>query len=265
MDFLSQHPLMPLAGAGSTTSFAADVFPGRPSFEEIQGFQGVMDKIGLEVGASAQRKGCQLASMDLIIDGVGLLGIFVFTGTLIVGNAKSSMLTLLRALPEAQQRAVQETLRPFDYLDMLRVGRMKTVEGLRPYEEESEEEEEEEEVKVVFVTHPSFTDELRADCCRKRKGVTKEDFYASEFEVQVRRRNLLDCPMLALTNMAETVKANSSQALRVRLALRHWIEMAQERGAPGIRKTETNRLRHPPQRGGDRNPRGPHAPRLRCS
>ncbi len=86
MDFLSTRPQMTFAGAGSGTSFAAEVFSGRPNFADIQGFQGVMDDIALEVQTSMQRPGCRLASVDLIIDKEGLLGIFVFQVKHTTGN-----------------------------------------------------------------------------------------------------------------------------------------------------------------------------------
>ncbi len=74
--------------------------------------------------------------MDLIIDKEGLFGIFVFQQTQNTGNAKRAIDTLLRALPGEQQRAVQESLRPFDYLDFLRVEDMLTVAELRPLDED---------------------------------------------------------------------------------------------------------------------------------
>jgi len=229
MDFLSELPRATLAVAGHATSFAADVFFGRPSFEEIQGFQGIMDKIGLEVEVSAQRKACQLASVDLIIDGVGLLGIFVFKGKQSTGNAKRALETLLQALPEAQQQAVQGTMRPFDYLDMLRVGKMQTVGDLRPYEEESSGEESSE--PEGFATQQFLDEEYFNLWCRGRKKLTREEVLAIEFEEEVPRRNLLDGVTLAITNMAVRVEAKQSQALRVRQALQHWVEMAQGRAA----------------------------------
>jgi hypothetical protein len=225
MDFLPALPLMTLAtaGAGNVTSFAADVFRGRPSFEEIQSFQGVMDKIGSKVGASMQRKSCPLASVDLIIDGEGLLGIFIFKAKCQCSNAKSAMLTLLRALPEAQQQAVQDTMRPFDYLDMLRVGKMKIVAGLRPFEEESSEEEE-------FIPY------------EYRKKVTMVEFLTSEDVAIVPRRNLLDGLVLAITNMAETLQSKPSQALRVTRALQRWVEDAQEMAAIAVLSLGASKL-----------------------
>jgi hypothetical protein len=130
-------------------------------------------------------------------------------------------MTILRALPQPQQEAVRLSLRPFDYVHMLRVGRMKTVTSLRPYEEESEGEEE--EPQITFV--PSGASGASPPPPPK---VTKEDFFASEFEEPARRRNLLACPLLAITFSAEG--AESSQS-RVRLALRHWVGMARESAA----------------------------------
>ena len=230
MDFLPTRPQMTLAGAGNATSFAADVFCGRPVFEEIQSFQGVMDKIGLEVEASMQRKSCPLVSIDLIIDDRGMLGLFVFNGKLQTGNAKSAMETLLRALPEAQQQAVKDSMRPFDYLDMLRVGKMKTVAELRPYEEDDEEEEEGDYTPLEFIPH------------EHRKKVTRAEFLATEGEVAVPRRNLLEGLALAVTNLAETVEANPSQALRVRRALVRWIDEAQETAAVTVLSIGTSEL-----------------------
>jgi len=241
MDFLSARPLMTAVGTGRGTSFAADVFHGRPSFEEIQGFQGIMDAIGLEVEASMQRKNCHLASIDLIIDGEGLIGIFVFKGKLIVGNAKSAMVTLLKALPEAQQQAVQDTLRPFDYLDMLRVGKMRTVAGLRPYEEASSEEEEEPEVKIEFRKNRTPA-EVQADIEKEPRARTMAEFLATEDEVEVPRRNLLEGLTLAITNMAETLQAKPAQAQRMRCALIRWVEDAQGMAAITVLRIGTSQL-----------------------
>ncbi len=142
MDYLVARPEMTFAGAGNGTSFAAEIFNGRPPFEQIHKLQAVMNEIALEVQSSMERPSCRIASVDLIVDGEGLLGIFVFQQPLNTGNAKRAIDTLLRALPAEQQRAVQECLRPFDYLDFLRVEDMLTVAELRPLDEEEEPEEE---------------------------------------------------------------------------------------------------------------------------
>jgi hypothetical protein len=99
MDFLVARPQMTFSGAGAGTSFAADIFGGRPSFEEIQGFQGIMDEIAIEVQASMQRPSCRISSVDLIIDSEGLFGIFVFEQALNTGNAKRAVNTLRAGEP----------------------------------------------------------------------------------------------------------------------------------------------------------------------
>jgi hypothetical protein len=238
MDFLSTLPSMTLARTGNTTSYAADVFQGRPSFEEIQGFQGIMDRIALEVQASTQRTICPLASVDLIVDAQGLLGIFIFKSKLQSCNAKSAMLTLLKALPEVQQNSVQDTMRPFDYLDVLRVGEMQTVAGLRPYEEASSEEEEEPEVTITFCKNLSPTEVATSDPAPR--GVTMEEFLAREV-VKPPRPNLLDGITLAITNM-ETLQTSPAQATRVRYALIRWVEDAQETAAISILSIGTSQL-----------------------
>jgi hypothetical protein len=132
MQFITHHPLMELGDAGHGTSFAADVFMGRPAICDIQKFEPRMVACRAEILSMLGRKNNQLASLDLIVDARGLFLIAIFRVAMNTGNAKSAMSNLLRHIQPEHQQSVQQTMRPFDDLDRLRVLAMETPTTLRP-------------------------------------------------------------------------------------------------------------------------------------
>jgi hypothetical protein len=134
MQFIVDLPEMMLGDAGSGTSFAADVFTGRPAFSELQSFEPCMAACRAEILLMLGRSNNRLASLDLIVDELGLHLIAVFTRPMILGNAKSALLHLLRGCDPEHRANVKGTLRPFDDLDRLRVLAMRTTADLRPWD-----------------------------------------------------------------------------------------------------------------------------------
>jgi hypothetical protein len=134
MQFIVDLPEMTLGDAGSGTSFAADVFTGRPAFSELQSFEPCMAACRAEIVLMLGRSNNRLASLDLIVDDLGLHLIAVFTRPMILGNAKSALLHLLRGCAPEHRANMKSTLRPFDDLDRLRVLAMRTTADLRPWD-----------------------------------------------------------------------------------------------------------------------------------
>ena len=152
MDFLSEKLSVAseIPSSSKGQCFAADIFAPRPPFENIVASQPLIEELRAQMVISMGRKSCPLASVDLIVDGEGLLGIFTTKFEMILGNAKSILDTVLAALPVEQRKAVQASLRPLDYHDKLRLDAMQTVDNVRPYLEAEEEQEEEEEVSMTW-------------------------------------------------------------------------------------------------------------------
>jgi len=241
MNFILQQPLMTLGGAGDGTSFAADIFFGRPAFCDVQKFEGRMASYKREIVALTQRKNNKLASLDFILDTQGLFLIAVFREPLILGNAKLALGHLLRVFEVEQHRSVQRTLRPFDDLDRLRVQEMRTVGDLRPYEEESSDVEEESGEKEGFATQQFLDDEYFNLWCRGRKKLTREEVLAIEFEVEVPRRNLLEGRTLALQDVGDDL-ALANDSPQTLAALARWIASAQELAAISLLSIGTAEL-----------------------
>jgi len=222
MDFLPEKiAVAALHGAGKGHSFAADVFTTRPHFDEIQSFQPIVEGLREKVAISIARKSCQLASIDLLMDRGGLLAIFTFKAEIATSPAKTAVDTVLNAFPAEQRKAVQDTLRPLDYLDKLRFGAMETVASLRPF---IAEEEEEEDVPIEISTP-----------CVHTQGLQKEHV-PPEFRTRKTRaqliekgeapyRNALDGKTLAIGDLG----APCVEPLSVRFAMECWIETAQTR------------------------------------
>mgnify|MGYP002811942823 CR=1 FL=1 len=97
MQFIVEQPEMTLGGAGKCTSFAADVFMGRPAFSDLQNFEPCMAACREEILVMLERRNNRIASLDLIVDDQGLFLIAIFTRAMDTGNAKSAMLNLLRS------------------------------------------------------------------------------------------------------------------------------------------------------------------------
>jgi hypothetical protein len=134
MQFIVDLPEMTLGARGGLTSFAADVFAGRPAFSELQSFEPCMAACRAEILLMMKRGNNRIASLELIVDGQGLFLIAVFTRHMIIGNAKSSVLHLLRCFDVEHLANVRRSFRPFDDLDRLRVLDMRTTADLRPWD-----------------------------------------------------------------------------------------------------------------------------------
>jgi hypothetical protein len=132
MQFLQHRPKLALCGAGDTTTFFAELYNHRPAFEEILKFEDQLLLDRAHIAGLIQRRNNKLASMDLIVDGEGICGLFVFCSPLGTGNAKSAVSALIRKFDPLFQTNLLRSLRPFDELDSFRVQSMQTISMLRP-------------------------------------------------------------------------------------------------------------------------------------
>jgi len=150
MDFLHELHIATLVDGGKGTTFVAYVFNGRPPYAEILAFSMWTAELQGQVAISMERAKFTLASMDLLMDKEGLIGIFTFTPRLQLSDAKKGMDSILHACPEEQRLTVKSTLRPLDELDKICLDEMATVAALRPrVAKEKAEEEEEEECRTL--------------------------------------------------------------------------------------------------------------------
>ena len=132
MEFLRKQHIVSLADPGRSTTFIADIFETRPPFDEIAQFQAWAAEAGEQMREVKKRKNCAVAWMQLVVDHFGLVAILRFTHPVIVGQAKTAAVAILKCLPKEQRLAVEQGLRPFDEVDRNRILAWQTVESLRP-------------------------------------------------------------------------------------------------------------------------------------
>jgi hypothetical protein len=168
---------------------------------------------------------CTLASMVLLMDEEGIMGIFTFTTRLQLWDAKKGRDTILHAFPEEERLTVERTLRPLDELDTIRLDEIETVAALRPRvakEKAEEEEEEEEESDLPY--------ELRNPA--KSIAQFPYEMTDSEDEEKVWQTRL------ALTDSAEPFAG----PLAMRSTIQNWVIAPQQRAAVVILSVGTCKL-----------------------
>ena len=138
MQFLQSRPVVALADTYGTTyeSFVAEVFTGRPPFQEIQSYVGVVADLQTRFEATLPRSA--YTSMAMYMDTAGLFLVVTSRREMTTGNAKQAVDLFLRALPAEQRRHAKSTFHPLDELDLERIDAMETVLECRPGEDNEE-------------------------------------------------------------------------------------------------------------------------------
>jgi hypothetical protein len=139
MDFLRSAPAISLGDerGHEHLCFCADLFEGRPSFQNIQSFQEWAEKQQDVFTQKMNKKACPVKWLGMFVDDEGAMLIATRHSGTSLNNMRVGLKTLLSALPEELQKAVATTLRPLDELDKVRIDGWQTVNDLR---EDSEEE-----------------------------------------------------------------------------------------------------------------------------
>ena len=136
MQFLQQPLSASLAEGGSThTTFVAEIFSGRPPFDEICGFSPWVERAQADLDRSLLRPACPVQGLAIYLDTLGSFMLVRMKGEAQNGNAKSAVMRALKELqqplPAEQRRRVADTFRPLDQLDKERLEAMRTVHSLR--------------------------------------------------------------------------------------------------------------------------------------
>ena len=223
MDFLHELHIATLVDGGKGTTFVADVFNGSAPFAKRLAFTTWTAELQGQVATSMERAKFTLASMDILMDKEGLMGIFTFTPRLQHSDGKKGMNTILHAFPEEQCLTVECALRPLDELDKIRLDEMATVGALRPRVAKGKaEEEEEEEFDLPYeLGHPAVS-----------MAQFLDEMSDSEDEEEVLQ------PRLAFTDSAETFAG----PLAMKSAFKNWVIAAQKRAAAVILSVGTCKL-----------------------
>ena len=148
MEFLREQPIVSLANAGKTDTFVAEIFEPRPTFEAILSYNTWSEDCRKCIHEAMQRKNCAVAWVGLFVDHRGCLMIIHFAHAIIVGSAKTAAGVILRSipkLPKEQQIAAEQSLRPLDEVDRIRIAKWETVQSLRPAGNKRKREEEDDE------------------------------------------------------------------------------------------------------------------------
>ena len=98
MQFLQQRPDVLLADPAlhKHTTFAADMFAGRPSFEEMLGFKDWSMTLQTSLEELLDRKACPVKTISIIMDQMGAMVLVTTKKPVGVGEARSAGDTLLK-------------------------------------------------------------------------------------------------------------------------------------------------------------------------
>ena len=152
MEFLREQPIVSLANAGKTDTFVAEIFEPRPTFEAILSYNTWSEDCRKCMNQAMQRKNSSVSWVGLFIDHRGCFMVIHFAHPIIVGSAKTAAGVLLRAiphLPKEQQCRAENSLRPLDEVDRIRIAKWETVQSLRPATKKRKREEEDDEHIVI--------------------------------------------------------------------------------------------------------------------
>ena len=174
---------------GKQSTFCADLFQPRPPFEDIQKFAPWSVAAQAQMEEALKRKTCPVSWAALFVDQSGMLAVFHFKRRLMVSHAKTGAEAVLKALPEAQRRVVELSLRPLDELDSKRIRAWKTMAAVRPEgDEDSSSSEGEGDNQMFFVS--SGTPRAPSPPA----APTAAELLATHEEKQVAKRRRLDQP-----------------------------------------------------------------------
>ena len=150
---LSESP-----GCTESRYFAADIFFGRPTPDEIDAFKDVAIQMTEGAARALSRSKAIADWLAVIIDEEGALMLLRTKKRVALSHMKACARVIfdlvLDTLPESQREVARSSFRPLDELDSERVAAWKTVHSIRPkkqYGERKRDEEEEEEVTYTFV------------------------------------------------------------------------------------------------------------------
>ena len=152
MQFLQQRPDVLLADPAlhRYNTFAADMFAGRPAFEEMLGFKDWSETLQASLKELLDRKACPVKTITILVDQTGALVLVTTKKPAGVGEARSAVDTLLKqaktkkatgtgetrteaeTLPVAQRTSVTSSIHVFDELDKVRVDAWVTAWLPRP-------------------------------------------------------------------------------------------------------------------------------------
>jgi len=123
MQFLQQRPDVILAGSGYRKhgTFVADMFAGRPSFDEMLSFKDWATTLQASFDEMLARKACPVKTISIVLDKAGAYVLVTTKVSIQVGDARSAVDTVLKQLPETQRSNVLSSIRAFDELDKMRV------------------------------------------------------------------------------------------------------------------------------------------------
>jgi hypothetical protein len=133
MDFLRSCPTLTLGDdlGHEHKCFGADLFNGRPGFQNIQAFQEWAGKQQDIFMQKMEKKACPVQWLGLFVDQEGAMLIATRHSGANLNNMRVGLKTMLSALPDELQKAVATTLRPLDELDRVRIDGWQTVNDLR--------------------------------------------------------------------------------------------------------------------------------------
>ena len=224
MDFLQELPTLTLVDSTNVTAFAAEVFEGRPPFDEIVAGHSLVSELRRHAEMSVGRCLCQIVSMDLVMDAQGLIALFTFKGKTRMCDAKTGVETLIKTFPALQREAIVRTLHPLDELDKVRFDAMQTVRSLRPWVPKEKEEPEEDSDAILYLPgernpDPKFAS-VEAYCL------------ALEEEERIEKASLVEESWQHTLALTDT--ASISGTLAIQRAKIDWVEMAQKFAAISI-------------------------------
>ena len=111
--------------------FAADLFPKRPPFEEMNDYQGYAGQLEEHMLEKLNRTRCSVKWIGIFVDSEGALLIATHKSGQSLNNMRQSLKTALSWLPAAEQKTL-DTLRPLDELDKVRISAWLTIDDLQP-------------------------------------------------------------------------------------------------------------------------------------
>ena len=178
MEFLRKQHIVSLADPGRSNTFIADIFETRPPFDEIMQFQAWADATGKQMREAKTRKNCAVTWIQLVVDHLGFVAILRFTHPVVVGQAKTAAITILKCLPKEQRLAVEQGLRPFDEVDRNRILAWQTLESLRPVSQKRKcppEQDKSDEVYIDTADHTRMAESILTELLAEESDVSDSE------------------------------------------------------------------------------------------
>jgi len=111
--------------------FAADLFPKRPPFDEMNAYQDWATQLEEHILKNLDRTRCSVKWIGIFVDTEGALLIATHKSGQSLNNMRQSLKTALSWLPVAERKTL-DTLRPLDELDKVRISAWLTIDDLGP-------------------------------------------------------------------------------------------------------------------------------------